>query len=862
MDPYTFASSRALEIPVSVRIDSLEGNRKQLPFTALLADPSLKHVGSNTSSHSELHVTVQMFADSKPLTVPIQTSYKAFRAQRTWTEWLTLPICYCDLPASAQLAITVWDLAGPLKPVPFGGTTVTLLEKDNLIKKGRQKCKLWLGVEADGLSDTTTPSTVEPNTEVDRLEKLIKKHELGELPRLDWLDRLAFRQLEVINKKAAQNGPDDHFLFIDFPRFDFPIVFSDHEYVYPPNIFNTNSANTATTSTVTQRPPPPTIDPSNATALRNEALLLMRVYDPEINADNPAESKHRRLVRSHRTGPLDRDLKPNAKIRDELNVILNYSPTQDLTGPEKDLLWKFRFYLTRDKRGLTKFLKSVSWADPAESKQAVQLLPKWVEVDVDDALELLGPNFVNPEVRAYAVDRLRKADDEELQLYLLQLVQALKFERVPAASPNSPTKATSPTTTTSDSSLANFLISRASANTTLGNFFFWYVMVETEDTSREYKRFFSKICWEFQNALEKQPDGDKKRKTLKRQAEFIFMIGEIAKEIRGMKESRPKKVDRLKLLLAEKKNGLVEFDPIPLPLDPSVTVVGCWPEEGNVFKSSLFPLLIQLKTDNGGKYPVIFKTGDDLRQDQLVIQIVILMDKLLRKENLDLKLTPYGILATSEFTGMVQFVQSMSLAAIEEGKAAQTPGVLAYLKKGFPDETQEYGVKAEVMDNYVKSCAGYCVITYLLGVGDRHLDNLLLTPDGHFFHADFGFILGRDPKPFAPAMKLCKEMVDGMGGVNSAHYQNFKSYCYTAYNTLRKSANLILNLFALMVDANIPDIRLEPDKAVLKVKERFCLELSEEEAIKHFRALIDDSMNSVLPVIMDRVHGIAQRWRK
>ncbi|KAG0248334.1 Phosphatidylinositol (PI) 3-kinase [Mortierella polycephala] len=822
---YSYCLTSKLDLNLSVRINSLEWKPKRPRMDASVVPYSAER----RNPYPDLYVTCHVFSGDLPLTVVLKTSYKSMFNKFSWGEWIVLPIKYQDLPLNAQLVFTIWDASSPRKVEAIGGSTLRLFGPFNIISTGPQKLRMWPDREGDGNENTTTPSDAGEQDEMDRFEKLLKKQDRGDIPRTEWLDNLAYRQIERIHKKHAAQS-DKMLLNIDLPKFDFPVIFDEHEYAskaHPPaNNFSGSVINT--------------LPSLHASSTANSIII---VEDPEISRENPVEAKHRRLVRSHRNGPLDRELKPNPKIRDELAQILRYPPSHSLTTEEKDLLWKFRFYLTRDKRALTKFLKSVVWSDPAEAKQAVDLLPAWVDVDVDDALELLGSSFENREVRSYAVGQLRRANDDDLLLFLLQLVQGLKFEHIDSSF--------------GESNLVAFLIERAVKNPILGNYFHWYLMIECEDLA--VSKMYGKVSYQYMSAM--TTSGIQRRESLRRQGELIETLANLSKNIKQMRESRPKKIEKLREFISDPKNGLISFKSLALPLDPRIEVTGIIPEQTGIFKSSLLPLHLTFSCTDGSQYQAIFKSGDDLRQDQLVIQIITLMDDLLRKENLDLKLLPYKVLATGADHGMVQFVQSQSLAnVLNENNGS----LLMFWRKYHLDErsVDTFGVRPDVMDAYVKSCAGYCVIMYLLGVGDRHLDNLLLSPNGNIFHVDFGFILGRDPKPFPAPMKITKEMVEAMGGFNSVHYQSFKSYCFTAYNILRKSANLILNLFGLMVDANIPDIKAEPDKAVWKVEERFQLDLSDDEAIKFFQNLINESVSALIPQIAETIHGWAQHWRK
>ena len=607
-----------------------------------------------------------------------------------------------------------------------------------------------------------------------------------------------------------------------------------------------------------------------------------RLVDYDAFREHPAVLKVARLTRKStvRLGskPLGQPPRPSAEELRRITDVIS-QPFRVLSVDEKSLLLHFAWSFTDRKAGLVKVLQVVDWSDPTETLTALSIMEAWSAPEIEDALSLLGRDFaVCPAgVRDFAVRRLAaSATFEELRLYLLQLVQTLRFDG-------------SEGSLVSEWPLAGFLVYKACKDPALATQLFWYIQAEEKDD--EKGGVFTKAGHYFWLELGKTSTGINIRRELEAQCSFRRRLSEMAIDVKSRKSD--KKNERLRALLKgdttlsvsepavslglnvsrpediETADLTVEFArKLALPLDPTVSVLKVEPSLSFCARSALSPIVLACEIeqlDESGSLRreirrYMYKAGDDLRQDQLIIQLISLMDTLFKRYGLDLKLTPYKVLATSKEDGFIEFVQdSQSLSSL---LASHGDNLLDFFRSVKPSASGFCGVDPKVLDTFSRSCAGYCVITYVLGVGDRHLDNLLLTADGRLFHVDFGYILGRDPKPFPPPMKLCKEMVDGMGGANSPFYKNFVSKCCQGYSILRRHAKLLISLLRLAADADIKDMReQDPEVVILKVQQKLQPEATDAKAEQDFIALINESTNALFPVVIEKLHKWALYWR-
>jgi phosphatidylinositol-4,5-bisphosphate 3-kinase len=527
----------------------------------------------------------------------------------------------------------------------------------------------------------------------------------------------------------------------------------------------------------------------------------------------------------------------NLTSMEYIEKILLKDPLYPLSHSDKELLWMYREHYRNNPKGLPKFLASVPYDEMLAVQEMHKYLKLWAPLVPIDALELLDARYADKKVREHAVSFLEQLSDDEFLHCLLQLTQVLKYEPY------------------HDCALSRFLLHRALKNPLIGHSFFWYLKSEMHVPyiSERYGlllEVYLRGCGGHMAELQKQ---DQVLKHLVRAANLIKGLRDVER-----KESMITELDKIK------------FPPkFQLPLNPKMEASGVILNKCKYMDSKKLPLYLVFSNadTHGNPIYVIFKSGDDLRQDMLTLQMMRLMEGLWQNAGLDLRMSCYGCIATGDGVGMIEVVLNAETTAHIH---IQAGGASAALFKSDPlaNWIRSHNPKDEdyrtAVDNFMRSCAGYCVATYVLGIGDRHNDNVMITKSGKLFHIDFGHFLGNYKKKFgikrerAPFV-FTHDFAYVMGGKDTLDFQAFVGLCCDAYNVLRNHANMFINLFAMMLSTGIPELQSVDDIAYLR--DAFVLDLTEEQAREHFKMLIYESLDTKTTLFNNAIHILARTWQ-
>ena len=215
--------------------------------------------------------------------------------------------------------------------------------------------------------------------------------------------------------------------------------------------------------------------------------------------------------------------------------------------------------------------------------------------------------------------------------------------------------------------------------------------------------------------------------------------------------------------------------------------------------------------EHWGVEGLIAKSNDDLRQEMFVMQLIAYFRNIFAQESDKLWLKSYHVLSITQRTGIIQLIKrSQSLDSVKKDES--WPGDLRSLftKRYGTPEDQSPALKPgyespelkTAIHAFVSSMAAYSIVSYFIGIKDRHNGNIMLDEDGHIIHIDFGFVFGLAPGKAASMetcpFKLTNEMVDVMGGEKSPHFDLYKKLCGDAYMIALDHADALCDLVDMM----------------------------------------------------------------
>ena len=260
---------------------------------------------------------------------------------------------------------------------------------------------------------------------------------------------------------------------------------------------------------------------------------------------------------------------------------------------------------------------------------------------------------------------------------------------------------------------------------------------------------------------------------------------------------------------------------------------------------------------------IIVKSGDDLRQEQLAIQLISYFQRVFIEKKLDIWLYPYEIVATHHFCGIIECVpDAMTIDGIKKNILGEDKNLYDYFLLIGPEGSQPF---KNAQREFMKSLAGYSLACFILQIKDRHNGNILIDSYGHIVHIDFGFMLSNSPggnlnfesAPF----KLTEEFERILGGRRSPLFNKFRGLCVKGFMALMERAEQIELMVEMMRDGsggNMPCF--EGEEAVQELRERLLPKeiMKKADCKKYINSKIDESLDHWSTMCYDRFQYCCQ----
>ncbi|KAF9534591.1 hypothetical protein CPB83DRAFT_754578 [Crepidotus variabilis] len=277
----------------------------------------------------------------------------------------------------------------------------------------------------------------------------------------------------------------------------------------------------------------------------------------------------------------------------------------------------------------------------------------------------------------------------------------------------------------------------------------------------------------------------------------------------------------------------------PFPLDTPTFQE--FADEIEVMKSLAKPRKITIKGSNGQTYMFLGKPKDDLRKDARLMDFNAIINKLLKgsseSRRRQLHIRTYGVVTLNEECGFIQWVpntipirpiliksydarqvkpwtgnMSETFKKIKETGLSdkqcadlfQTKILTVFMPifhewfiETFPEPTAWLASRL----TYGRTAAVMSMVGYILGLGDRHCENILMDMNsGDVVHVDFNCLFEKGKQLETPErvpFRLTQNMVDGLGvsGVEGV----FRMSCELTMQLLRDNRELLMSVLDAFV---------------------------------------------------------------